>query len=156
MCNEIVLEEEERGIVSAEWQMKTRSWFNTQKLLVYKGSIVSSNTIRHSYSKLIESFQPQHVQIGEWFSKIKIVECKNFLCTFQFIFATILAVCYAAPEPAPKAKPGFLAAAYSAPLVAPAAPAVAYTAAYAAPAAYAYAPYPYAAYSAYSAPLVLG
>lgn len=73
---------------------------------------------------------------------------------FQFVFAAILAFCYAAPEA--KAKPGFLAAAYSAPLVAPAAPAVAYTSAYAAPAAYAYAPYPYAAYSAYSAPLVLG
>lgn len=88
-----------------------------------------------------------------------VVSCELLfisLLTFQFIFAAILAVCYAAPEPEPKAKPGFLAAGYSAPLVAPAAPAVAYPAAYAAPAAYAYAPYPYAAYAPYSAPLVLG
>lgn len=71
------------------------------------------------------------------------------------MFAVVLALCYAAPEP--KAKPGFLAAGYSAPLVAPAAPALAYSApaayysaAYTAP--YAYAPYP--AYAAYSAPLI--
>lgn len=78
------------------------------------------------------------------------------LLSFQFVFAAFLAFCYAAPEPEPKAKAGLVAAAYTAPLVAPAAPAVAYTAAYTAPAAYAYSPYPYAAYAAYSAPLVLG
>lgn len=83
----------------------------------------------------------------------------HFTCSvllFQFVLAAILALCYASAEPEAKAKPGFLAAAYTAPLVAPAAPAVAYTAAYSAPAAYAYAPYPYAPYAAYSAPLVLG